>query len=453
MKVGSVFGILMVLATTVSWAAFDSHTLVLVQGVVPTIDGTNVGALNYTNCVDTYIDRANPDTSYYAADVVRFALWSNAATAGTRGYVRFENFETWLPAGSTIVGARLVIKSAGPDGGTHYASDMAYRTASFGNSFTWNTAEASHSANCVYLCQGGGWTATWALDNVQTAKVTAIVRQWHTNGLANHGFQFTANEENASWQGVGKQFYSSEHATVANRPRLEIDFVPTDMIRVGTKNYRRSVVLLNGSSVIEDTYVDIANQAVNYQAAAQVNYASWWTSAPLKRGLTRIKMTHPILASLAHTGDPLSSAHPVLHEARLEFYTTSDPSFYIDIMEMTQSWDVATATALTYDGATAWPESGTMVGAFPTNVKRPKISTDTSANHFPGSSLSPSVTTIIQAYVDGAVNRGLFVGQDAQDTSFLGASGLTEHATPWYRPTLVMELWTPYISGTVVLIQ
>jgi hypothetical protein len=431
----------------VALAAFSTNTLLLRQGDVPTTNGVAIPGMGaYAGFVDTYVDRSQPDATFYSEPIVRFGLWSNSTPFGTRGYIRFEGFETNLPAGSTIVAARLLLKSAGLDGGEDYQSVFYYRTATFGNGITWNTAGA-RAANTVQVSEMGTWNANlWTSNTVQIVKIGDLVRQWASGAVANHGLQFCSYAEQVGgWDGVGQRFFSSDCSVAADRPRLEIDYiVPDTFPAVGQPgwSYDRVVTLLSGSSVMEDTYVDFANPNNNYSAATSANFASWWGGNPLKRGLFRFKMDHATLTSLAQSGSPLTKGRPVLRGAALQLHSSASPNYYLDILKMKYNWTVTTATANTYDGTNPWPD-GSMVGLSPTNIIRPKVATDVAASWIPGSHLSLDVTSLLQQYADGTNNLGFFVGQDNYNTAFTGPTSLTEDPVAWYRPTLLLELWYP----------
>lgn len=427
-----------------AWGAFTTQTLELRQGFEPSIDGAGQGGV-YSGTTDLYIDRTQPNQTFDAEDTIRFGLWS-ASTDGTRGYLRFNNFADYLPAGAEIINARVVLTSAGPDGGESYNSRMSYRTDDF-DGITWATA-GDKDTDALRISSVGAWNTTWAVNNAQSVSLTNLVHQWHVGGVANHGLQFGGDDEGTYWAGVGHQFYSSNYGgNPSLRPTLQIDFVDT-VAESGKPvpggawymTYDTSVARLNGPSVFEDTYVDLDNPDTNFSTATSTNLASWWGQNPTKRGLMRIDMDHPTLASLAQTG-VLDPEQTVLKAAYLQIHTAGVPGFYLDVMRMASDWSVTEATGNTPDGVNPWPEGSMVASNFPTNVERPYVDRYILDDYLPGTTLSLDITDLLQGYVDGTYsNLGIFLGQDSQGANFSNPVYLTGYSIDWFQPMLVLEL-------------
>ena len=76
-----------------AWASFSSRRLVLRQGDVPAIDGTNIaGAAVYTGAVDTYVDEDFPDSGFGDAAVLSFSRYTNRSAPNHRGLASVRRF-------------------------------------------------------------------------------------------------------------------------------------------------------------------------------------------------------------------------------------------------------------------------------------------------------------------------------------------------------------------------
>lgn len=422
-------------------AAFTSHSLVLRQDAVPLLDAAPLGSTAYSGFVDTYVDSANPGTSYFSDAYVHFGSEAGPSSSfgpvtgpTTRGYLRFGGFTPYLPAGAVITSATLTLTSAGPFLLGSDASNLSYRTAAF-DGYTFGTAGTGGS-NRVQLTSIGSWERQWANGNVQVVDLTNLVRQWQSGAIANNGLQFTGSEGNG-WSGMGQQFYSSEYATdPAKRPTVQIQYVVPEQLPPSTAPANRRVEVLSGAAAISDTWIS-STSATTPKGAVGTGYIQEWTNGDH----VLMKINDAAFAGLAKTGDPFVDGTTKLVGASLQLGINPDfrtPS--LSLWRVNADWSDTAATWNTTDGSTAWSPAwinSQMSGGPATLV------TSTAYSSLIGSpSISFDVTALLQSYIDGSLpNFGLVLGGSgpAWLIGVQEAIYLTEYGTDWLRPTLVIE--------------
>lgn len=450
-------GMLMPLALTLgaspASAAFSNVVqLVLQQGVIPTTNGVNVvGAPAYTGAVDTYVWKETPDTAYGAASVVLFGGHkTTGSTNATRGYMKFD-FAAYLPlpANAKVVDAVLYVVGAGL-WSSGSSSRFGYSTGTWDTNLTWNgTKPGQQDLGYVYE---SGW-GVWPSNLVQFVKIGSVVQGWHSGILPNYGIQLYGREDGGNYQGY--RVFSSDAAEITNRPKLVIDYVLTGNDVPAPRGWggttaRNRMIVTNGPTVIEDTYISQASKTNNYSAADSISLRTRNGVNACRFALLKTKLNDPGMPLFAKSTDPFMAGEPRLMNARLQISTTFIVE-YIGLWSLTQSWDVATVTWDTRDGANPWAQvwtndvvpmrnSGTSFGNTSFNL------------YMEGACWSYDITTTIQAYIDGTLtNNGFVLGQTGADYDNILA--LTEFAAPHMRPTLLLQVWYPLQSGTVILLK
>jgi hypothetical protein len=384
-----------------------------------------------------------PDTSYADAPILKFHRHENTPNDETQHtYIRFERLGDFLPDQATVTGARLYLKSAG-DGPNNYGNMVCIMTAAWSTGMTWNTRVTTR------LDYGLAQSQAWPSNEWRWIDVTSAVRAWHMGTLANHGILLYAREGyNQMYR--ERNVFSSECAVVADRPRLEVDYVTGGFFFEGGSRYELSVVVTNGAGVIEDTY--IRSNAVNYAASDTADVRTYNAPDKPERILLRVRSDSPALASLAATGQQ-EAGRPILVEARLELNCSySDRNGYVDIWKLDRNWDVSGVTGFTADGTTPWPESMSMRTV--ANVDGPRLDRAYTGDGtvFEGGTASLAITDALQAFVDGADNVGFIVGHSGT-YAYQKDIRLTEYGWAFMRPTLVMVLKTWRPGGLKLLIK
>ena len=471
---GTLFGVLLplVLALGISPAlgAFTNVvTLVLRQGDIPTTNGANVvGASAYTGTVDTYVDRGNPDTSYGAAPIIRFGMYTNPPPyVEKRGYLRFDNFQTYLPAGAKITRALLYLTSAGSifGNGSPY---IYYRGWPWDGSLTWNTDTGTASSVMI----GHMYLGTWAgvpgcpSNRVDWLDITAFAQAWHVGTLTNYGLQWGPG---SGWD-VNPipeyTFHSCENSVTTNRPRLVIDYV------VGGQTYRRPdwigsgwsvsrMEMLSGSNVFDDTYIagmyygGDDQRDVNFGAATVGSIRTYNGSSAPKRALLKIKMNHPKLAALAKSTDPIRVGQPRLVSAYLQTVGEWSWDNPYSIWTLAQDWDVSQVTysnrytnPVKQPWAQGWPGTESPMSNVVALVAN---STGDSQFHRGGTKLT-DITALVQAYADGTNNCGVLLGHMGW-AAYDNYVYFTEDSLSFRRPTLILQIWDPASVGTLMQLR
>jgi hypothetical protein len=174
----------------------------------------------YTGCQDTFLHEAQPATAFGADVLLRWDL-EDPAPSRIVALLRFDDLfgagARQIPEGSTITSATLALYVEDPaqiPAGTLHAALAPWDEATT----TWNSFGGDPGV------QDDEWgpavgdapvgTGTFSLD------VTATVQAWQDAPATNLGWLVRPG----SWDGIRAS--SSESATVANRPRLSVTFVP-----------------------------------------------------------------------------------------------------------------------------------------------------------------------------------------------------------------------------------
>lgn len=437
------------LGTAAAQAAFTTHTLVLQDGVVPTIDGVPVGVTPYTDTLDTYTDQDNPAVNYGSADTLHTMRHNNAPNSqSNRGYLEFNNFQTWLPANAKIITGSIALTGAG-DGLYNGASRVSYLTGSWSETTTtWSNQPAGEQqlGTCTYTA----WVP-WPAAAVKTLDISGVVQGWQQGTITNNGLLFRSPEDNTTYG--ERNFYASENTTAGNRPRMTITYAVNNENFAPPTGYEphsplRQVELLSGSSIIQDTYVNGAAPATTYSASTTVDLKTR-NGDSVKRALIALNTNSGLLAGFAKSTNPIAFQDKRLISARLQLSGVgtrfqTGPSLWT----CNQAWDPATATFSTRDGTNAWSQVwatnanqniGSLVGS---------ITADGPLNAGSG---GYDITSILQGWIDGTQpNYGFVLGYTGADYTDIFA--LSEYSVAALRPTLVLEYWSVPEPGVAALL-
>ncbi len=180
------------------------------------------GASSYTGTIDTFIRESNATTNY-SADVV--LEWDdNAAATDEITFLRFNSLFSSsggpIPAGATIVSASLRYMTTDLSGTSTAEGDPANVYESLVDwpetTVTWNNfggeagVQADEYQNLVTPAPATARSTAYTID------VTASLQRWSNNPSSNLGWIFLPTADD------GVTLYSSEAATVANRPLLTV---------------------------------------------------------------------------------------------------------------------------------------------------------------------------------------------------------------------------------------
>jgi len=440
-------------ALPVQILAFTTNTLRLQEGVVPTTNGIPVaGASAYSGTVDTHIMLDFPTNSYGDQPILRFHK-HNYSSNTIHAFIRFENFQNYLPEKAAVVGARLYLTSAGDGDTASEGNEFGFVNSPWDESLTWNTRGSTVSGRTPigsWLRPGG---SEWTSGTVSYVCLTAMVQAWRSNQKPNYGITLCAKEGFMSTYREHR-CHSSESPEIEKRPYLEIDYVVPELFCESNKYYLRSVIITNGPAVLEDTFIRSNN--VNYAAADKVSWLGTWnyTPDPPERILLRIDMNNPALSELARTGQRIAGK-PILVSAQLQLNAElNDRCSYVNLWKCNQPWIAAQATGGyglgTRDGTNSWAAPWSFQIS---NVDGPVVSQAWFPSPMYAGTLHFDITGPIQQYADGSNNFGFVIGETGYDGTYGLRVVLSEYAAEFMRPTLVLETKIPQMRGTVVLVK
>jgi hypothetical protein len=444
--------------------------LVLRQGDIPATNGAAIiDAAVYTNAHDTYVDGAYPSSNYGADPVVRFGRYGLASTNHQRAYLRFDDFQSFLPSGAVVTRALLYVTAAGASG-ANGAPNIYRRTSPWNEALTWDTDADYASAVMIGHTMLGAWGgAAQPTNRVSWFDITAFFRAWQDGAITNHGLQFWGNGGWGDPPTASYSFYSVENETTTNRPKLEIDYVVPGVISQpailgGTWTARDRMELLRGPDVFDDTYIagnyyanDVDKKDMNFSKATVVSLQAWNGGNTPKRALMKINMNHPKLAPLAKSTDPIQAGHPRLVSASLQTvgeYSWDQP---YNVYRLAEDWDVNQVTynnRYTNPVNQAWAQGWPGVGDFTmSNTVALAASSTGDDQYYRGGTKLTDITSLIQAYADGTNNLGVLIGHIGWAGTYDNTFYFTEDPYEFRRPTIVMQVWDPVLRGTLLLLK
>jgi hypothetical protein len=211
--------------------------------------GMDNGSGVYNGAGDLQLSQSNPSTAYPEGSnaVDGLLVDFDSGTANSQVLLRFDSIfgdgPGKIPLGSKILDARLVLKTNNPGDGARFHrmrtgwNSLNETWATFGNGATPrngtggvqpNDLEASLAYDSqVGNSQGNGDTSA----GQTTVGVLADVQAW-SSGEQNNGWAVIG------WDGQtnGWAFSPSESSTEADRPKLEIDWVPASIASTGFRH-------------------------------------------------------------------------------------------------------------------------------------------------------------------------------------------------------------------------
>ncbi|MEI7437275.1 MAG: DNRLRE domain-containing protein, partial [bacterium] len=436
-------------STVAVWTS-TLNTLVLQQGAYVSLNGLSYGSV-YTNTVDTYIDQSNPNTSYGNAATVSCCRCSPSGTEIRRGYLRFENLQTYVPTNAVIITARIDLTGTG-DGPYQYKGNFYYRTASWSPTNTWNSKPVDGEQQIGGI-PGTVANAWWPAGTVLGIDVSAEAQGWLQGTIANYGLLFRSYENESTTE---RNFCSSDHPTVTNRPKLTITYAlnTAQVSPVGYTRFSpltRNVVMLSGSNYIQDTYIDGDYSNANYSAAASVNLQTQ-NGQGVKRALLQINTSSGLLSTFAKSTAPTNYLDKRLLSARLRIAVAGVflPEDILYLWTCNQAWDPATVTFNKRDGSNAWSQVWATGGS--QNVGSQLGSFAVKSDPLQGGCGYVDITSTLQAWIDGTANNGLVLGYTY--ANYFTTVALSEYGVPNLRPTLIVEYYQlPLPHGSVIIFR
>jgi hypothetical protein len=202
------------------------------------------GENGYSGVQDTYILSTSPATITHSQTVVQIR-------DGWQGLLRFDGIfgtsPSQIPAGATILSAKLTLTIS--KGSVDSIAAHRVLVPWTGPTASWNffdngisvAAGEAHATPDQVFVPSGAANSTLELD------VKASLQAW-ADGTANNGWVFFSSGTDTF------RFHTSEHSTIAFRPRLVVDYVTSGPITITVQPTNKTVVV--GQRVEMDVVVN-----------------------------------------------------------------------------------------------------------------------------------------------------------------------------------------------------
>ncbi|WP_254512720.1 DNRLRE domain-containing protein [Anatilimnocola floriformis] len=208
-------------------------------------NGADVGNGAYAGTADIQISQANPATAYPTGATAEGLGVVGSATAASQTLLRFDNIfgngPGQIPLGSIITSAYLDLDVNNDGNGPVFRRMLTGWDA---NTSTWNSLTNGIQADDIEarstfgstLNNAAGTGATTGVGTVSVG-VTTDLQAW-SNGAANNGWAIMPFAASASDE---IRFSASEAVTLADRPKLRIEWIPagaaSSSFRQGVNGY------------------------------------------------------------------------------------------------------------------------------------------------------------------------------------------------------------------------
>ena len=178
------------------------------------------GVNGYAGAVDTRLNQAAPTTAYGAATSITTG-GASGSTNKSQALLRFDGLigtgANQIPANAIIVSAEVQLNVNTEGHGPSFHRMLQ----SWADTDTWNSRTAGISRDGVEATSNAIEGDYWIYPGVSRFSVTDDVKAW-VAGATNYGWLLEPSREGMM------AFDSSDHATVANRPRLLVTYIVPD---------------------------------------------------------------------------------------------------------------------------------------------------------------------------------------------------------------------------------
>lgn len=242
-----------------------------------------------TVCHDVYIDATNVFQTTNFNGMGLYMHWTSAQEPERPGFIRFENWQDNIPAGSFVYRADLLLSSIsnctadgwlliGARGNNTFDETTASYATGGGNVAVANRTSVAPDTS------GFNKSVLWSrmfgtnllADQVVTCNVSPAVRAWadyseNTSwGYPNQGLSLNNNNQGGNFNGGRVVFADSENADTNKRPKLVVQYLPPTAHYKIVLYHTTPAAYTNTSHVMKITAEDAYIRGCNW------NQQWWW---------------------------------------------------------------------------------------------------------------------------------------------------------------------------------
>ncbi|OPZ29163.1 MAG: hypothetical protein BWZ02_01073 [Lentisphaerae bacterium ADurb.BinA184] len=403
----------------------------------------------YAGTVDTWVG----DASAHGSEA--FLYWGRSTTPSYdyRPAIRFDNALEQVPSNAFILTSYMTLTRSG---GSTPASPVgiAEDGDTIGNvvraSSSWGESSTTvPMATPRYTLVQGHWASgIWPDDEARDIDITSLARAWHAGVYVNQGVSFS--ESNNQYTDIA--WHSREAATVANRPKLTVQYMVPD-------SPRERIVVLSSATVTEDTWLGSYLTSANYGAdgAIYIGRNQPNQSGNYGNGLVRFDVASALEDALGENWN--NAAIWQYKGAWMGFHNGSGASsldFQAYPLSGAATWTEGGTTWATLDGTTPWPAAWVGGGAVPAANRVAGAEILVEGNSFNAPTIVGmtmwDVSTTVSNFIYGTwINNG-WVFPGYYGTSGGASGGLSSEGAPFALGgpfmIIVMEIPEP-ASGMV----
>jgi len=263
----------------------------MAQTTVKFQQGTN----GYSGAMDTYIDKFMPNDFFGGVERIEVRDWSSGTVEKMNVLISFD--VSSIPSNATVTSAKLTLFSIRARGQNGDVPVLEKVTSAWNNQSTWSMGVPSVVATGA-TCPPVDNTYLDDPTTPQAYTITvmaALVTGWMASPLTNYGIMLSVTSD------LNFRFASSENATLAVRPALEVTYTtpnmtppPTVTVTSAPTAVTSSPITVSGTSsatspatVTQITWVNTLTGATGTASGT----TSWTATIPLGRGSNTITFT------------------------------------------------------------------------------------------------------------------------------------------------------------------
>lgn len=397
------------------------------------------GAAGYTGSADRRISAngtADVDGSAVDTDVSTYFLDGGSSAlndaGASQGLLRFDNIVGGgLPAGAKVISATVDVVTTTTAVNANSQSGGAYNiytlSTPFDSTSTWASPYGGDGLTGDVGPILGSFDDLGTAGTASSARVDKAVQSW-ADGAANLGFGIRSDRTTDGWS-----VNTTGASTVANRPRLTVDYTVDPLVDV--KSYQNGV---NGYAGSSDLGLNPDENGSTVQNVFVDGFSAAGTGSPDQPYLVRF--------------DGVDTDYQEIHRAELIIKTgfasgAADSPGPFTVHQMLTDWSTATTYAsLDSNGDPAVNDLNELLAA---GVIAPATASVSGINDT--EVMYIDVTSIVESWRSGAPNFGFYIGTTETSNGWqLFTTGATD---PSFRPELrIIGVQVPEPASLVVLL-